>query len=83
MLVKKYLLVALVAPIALLTVSPAKADDKVTDFGDGMKMTEYGDASGFKITGGGAEFTYNYKTKEMTVIQGQEKSSVKWDGAQL
>ena len=77
------MLVALVAPIALLTISPAKADDKITDFGDGMKMTEYGDSSGFKMTGGGVEFTFSYKTKELVVVQGEEKNFFKWDDAQL
>jgi hypothetical protein len=78
MFAKKCLLVILAVPTMLITTSPARADDKITDFGDGMVMTEYRDSSGFKVTGGGAEFVFNYRTKELVVIQGAQKNSFNW-----
>jgi hypothetical protein len=79
MLAKTYLLIILTLPTMLVTTSPARAEDKITDFGDGIVMTEHQDCSGFKMTGGGAEFIFNYKTKELVVTQGEQKVSLNWN----
>jgi hypothetical protein len=73
----KFLSLIFLCAFATLTVMPARAQDKIIDYGDGIVMTEFEDLSGFKITGGGAEFTFHYKTQEMIVMQNQQQQVIK------
>ena len=45
----------------------ADTGDKLTQFEDGIVMTEFSSGSGFEVTGGGGRFNFDYKTKTLTM----------------
>ena len=56
--------------VTSLCASAAIADQSistVTDYGDGIKISDYADASGFKAEGGGGVFKYDSTTKTITL----------------
>ncbi len=68
---------AFIGIFALSTVAsafpPANAAEsaekvKITNYGDGIQMTEYADRSGFEMDGGGARFVFDRKTLRVKMI---------------
>jgi hypothetical protein len=49
---------------------------KVTDYGDGIKMSEYKDKSGFEMDGGGTRFLFDRKTKTLLLIDANGAENV-------
>ncbi len=57
-----------------------KVISTTTDLGDGMKMMQYADHSGFELTSGAARLTYNSQSKMMTMIDERgEETTVAFD----
>ena len=80
MMTTKVTAAAVLIAALLLNVSSAGAETlngshrghqicQVTDYGDGIKISEYADQSGFEVVGGGARFIYDKNSKQMTCIK--------------
>ena len=62
------LLISVFAVAPSIAGESSKAISSTTDLGDGIQMSQYADQSGFEMTGGGAQLTYDVSSKTMTMI---------------
>jgi hypothetical protein len=62
------LLIGIFAALPSLASDNSKAISATTDFGDGIKMSQYADQTGFEMTGGGGAVNYDARSKTMTMI---------------
>jgi len=76
--------------IGVASALPASADDcsraisLTIDYGDGMKMMEYADHSGFELNGGAARLTYDSRSKTMIMFdENGAKTSVNFGVTQV
>jgi hypothetical protein len=78
------ILISVFAAAPSMAGESSKAISSTTDLGDGIQMSQYADQSGFEMSGGGAQLTYDVGSKIMTMIDPNGvRTSVSFGGSNV